>query len=143
MLGIRRGNVYRHVPAHHGREDGKTGRREGEPRPSVPPSLPPAWDHPVLLTVASKGEGIDPLADALDRHHNWLTTSGDLLHRRRQRLLERTREVVDRATRRWLWQETQAERLVRDRLDDLTQGRVSPYELAAEILDGLRQGERV
>jgi LAO/AO transport system kinase len=143
MLGIRRGNAYRHVPAHHGREDGKAGRREGEPHPAVPPSSLPAWDHPVLLTSASKGEGIDPLADALDRHHHWLTTSGELLHRRRQRLLERTREVVDRATRRWLWQETQAERLVRDRLDDVAQGRVSPYDLAAEILDGLRQGEQV
>jgi GTPase len=149
MLGIRRGNAYRHVPAHHGREDGKTGRREGGAKsdadalPAVPPSRLPVWDHPVLLTAASKGEGIDPLTDALDRHHDWLTTSGELLHRRRQRLLERTREVVDRATRRWLWQETQAERLVRDRLDDLAQGRVSPYDLAAEILDWLRQGERV
>jgi len=133
MLGIRRGNVYRHVPAHHGRDA----------RPAVPPSRRPDWDHPVLLTSASKGEGIDQVIGALDRHHEWLTASGELQHRRRERLLDRTREVVDRATRRWLWQETQAERLVRDRLDDVAHGRLSPYDLAAEIVDGLRQGERV
>jgi len=149
MLGIRRGSGYRHVPPHHGpREDGKAGGREAsrsgaEPRPAVPPSRHPAWDHPVLLTIASKGEGIDQLTDALDRHHHWLTASGELEQRRRQRLLERTREVVDRATRRWLWQETQAERVVRGRLDEVAQGRLSPYSLAAEIVDGLRQGERV
>jgi len=72
-----------------------------------------------------------------------LRLPGFLERRRRQRMYERTREVVDRATRRWLWQETQAERLVRDRLDEVTEGRLSPYDLAAEILDGLRQGEQV
>jgi len=87
--------------------------------------------------------GVDALADALDRHHESLAAFGELETRRRQRLLERTREVVDRATRRWLWHETQAERLVQDRLDELADGRLSPYDLAAEILEGLRQGERV
>jgi LAO/AO transport system kinase len=117
-----------------------------ESLPAGPPARLPAsdaWEQPVFLTTASKGEGIDQLADALDRHHEWLITSGELQHRRRQRLLERTREVVERAARRWLWQETQAERLVCERLDDVARGRLSPYELAAEILDGLRQGEQV
>jgi len=58
-------------------------------------------------------------------------------------MFERTREVVDRATRRWLWQETPAEQLVRGRLDEVADGRLSPYDLAAEILDELRQGEQV
>jgi hypothetical protein len=50
---------------------------------------------------------------------------------------------VDRAARRWIWQETRAERTVRERLDEVVAGRLSPYGLAAEILDGLREGERV
>jgi len=33
--------------------------------------------------------------------------------------------------------------VVRGRLDEVAQGRLSPYSLAAEIVDGLRQGERV
>jgi LAO/AO transport system kinase len=133
-LGIRRGNAYRHVPAHHGRPDG---------RPSARPPEPEGWEQPVLLASAAKGEGTDALVDALDRHHAWLEQSGELVRRRRRRLLERTREVVERAARRWLWEETAADRLVRERMDELADGRLSPYELAAEILDGLRQGERV
>ena len=83
------------------------------------------------------------LADALDGHHQWLTETGELGVRRRRRLVERTREVVDRAARQWIWQETAAEQMINDRLDDLAAGRTSPYEVAVEVLDGLKQGTRV
>ena len=36
-----------------------------------------------------------------------------------------------------------AEQLIRDRLDDVLAGRTSPYELAADVLDSLKQGSRV
>jgi LAO/AO transport system kinase len=101
------------------------------------------WDHPVLLAVAAKGEGVAELVEALDRHRAWLERSGELLLRRRHRFLDRTREVVDRATRRWVWGETRAEETIEAHLDDVMAGRLSPYELAAEVLDGLKQGERI
>jgi len=97
----------------------------------------------VLLTSAAKGEGIPDLVQALDRHHEWLSTSSELEQRRRRRLLERTREVVERATRRWLWDETRAEQLINDKLDVMAGGRLSPYELAAEVVEELKQGERI
>jgi hypothetical protein len=50
---------------------------------------------------------------------------------------------VDRATRRWLWDETRAEQLIADRLDELEAGRISPYDVAAEVLEGLKQGARI
>jgi LAO/AO transport system kinase len=154
-LGIRRGNAYRNVPAHHGYQ---AVRRSGGPAvagdanparsgPSTarPPDRPTAdrWDHPVVLTVAAKGEGVDELIAALDRHHEWLTRSGSLEERRRRRMLERTREVVERAARRWMWQETQAEQVIGQRLDQVVEGRLSPYEVATEVVDGLKQGARL
>ena len=96
-----------------------------------------------MLTAAAKGEGTADLVGALDRLHDWLVDSGTLDQRRRRRLLDRTREVVDRATRRWLWEETRADELIAARLDEIVAGRVSPYEVAAEVLDGLKQGERI
>lgn len=100
------------------------------------------WEHPVLLTSAARGEGITELADALDRQFEWLASTGELEARRRRRLLDRTREVVDRAARRWLWEETGAERHVAGRLDDVAEGRASPYDVAAEVVEGLKQGAR-
>jgi LAO/AO transport system kinase len=139
-LGIRRGNAFRHVPAHHGRRAGPT-RAADDGRPADGAAAP-AWEQPVVLTVSTKGEGIAELVDALDRHHAWLAGSGTLTERRRGRLLDRTREVVDRATRRWVWDETRTDQRIAGRLDEIVAGRVSPYEVAAEVVEGLKQGER-
>jgi GTPase len=139
-LGIRRGNAYRNMPAHHGYRASRPGKRSDD-APTAPPS--DRWEHPVVLTVAVRNEGTDELIAALDRHHEWLARSGTLDQRRRRRMLERTREVVDRATHRWIWHETQAERLISDRLDEVVEGRLSPYDVATEVLDGLKQGARL
>jgi hypothetical protein len=55
-------------------------------------------------------------------------------------MLERSREVFERALRRWVWSDTDAESRLAARLEDEMAGRVSPYEVAAEVLDGLKQG---
>jgi LAO/AO transport system kinase len=136
-LGIRGGNAFRHVPAHHGfkaRAKAETDAPAAE--------LNQAWKQPVLATIAAKGEGIDEVVEALDAHRAWLEASGTMRERRRRRLEERTHEVVDRALIRWVWDETAAEQAIRDRVDDLESGQVSPYELAASILDALKQGAR-
>jgi LAO/AO transport system kinase len=133
-LGIRMGNAFRHVKAHHGpmeKTDGAGGPPIG------------VWKHPVLATVAVKGEGIAELAAALDAHFEWLVATGELETRRRRRAIERTREVVNRAARQWIWQETAADQMIADRVDDLVTGRSSPYDVAAEILESLKQGMRV
>ncbi|MEO6020121.1 MAG: methylmalonyl Co-A mutase-associated GTPase MeaB [Knoellia sp.] len=43
------------------------------------------WRTPVVTTVASRGDGIPDLVDALAAHWKWLTDSGALLKRRRHR----------------------------------------------------------
>ncbi|HEX6615241.1 MAG TPA: methylmalonyl Co-A mutase-associated GTPase MeaB [Gemmatimonadales bacterium] len=136
-LGIRRGNAFRHVPAHHG---WRAERRTTAPREDG--TRVAAWMPPVLLATAARGEGIGELVAALDRHHDWLVASGTLEERRRSRLLDRTREVVDRATRRWVWEESRADERIAERLGEIAAGRVSPYEVAAGVLDELKQGER-
>ena len=108
-----------------------------------PPLRPSAWEQPVILASAVKNEGVTDLIAALDRHYDWLNQSGELEQRRRRRMLERTREVVDRATRKWVWEETRAEQLISERLDQVAQGRVSPYELAQDVLEELKQGEKI
>jgi LAO/AO transport system kinase len=134
MLGVRRGNVFAHVPAHHG-SDKRPLRSES---PTVRPS--DGWEPPVLTTVASTGEGVDTLIAALDRHHDHLVASGTLAERRKRRLAARTRAVVDRAIRQWVREETRAEELLARRLPEVAEGGRSPYDVAAEILDQLRSG---
>jgi LAO/AO transport system kinase len=131
MLGIRRGNAFRHVTPHH-RRDG-TARAAG-----AAGAAPEGWEAPVLGTVAATGEGVPALAAALERHAAYLETSGQLVARRRARLAARTRAVLERAVRRWLTEATRAEELLAQRLDDVADGRKSPYDVAAEILDQVK-----
>src|SRR5438874_10688150 len=129
MLGIRRGNAFAHVRPHHGKAN----------LPTVQPSND--WESPVLATVASKGEGITELAAGLDRHHEYLATSGKLTEGRKRRLAARTRAVVNRTIRQWVLDETQAEELLAQRLDEVATGTTSPYEVAAEVLQRMRNGK--
>ena len=133
MLGIRRGNAYRHVAAHH-RPDGRTG---GQSDRTI---AQPAWEPVVLQTVAPKGEGIPSLIEALDRHRAYLEASGRLAVRRRERLAERTRAAVNRAVQQWVWEGSGAEAILTQALDDMSAGTRSPYEVAAEILEQAKSG---
>jgi len=144
-LGIRLGNAFRGMKAHHGVDltAAAAKKQRGKEDISHDGSAAPGWDHPVLLTSAVKGEGTAALIEALDKHERWMRESGELAARRTKRLAARTREVVDRSVHRWIWQETRAEELVRERLDDLAAGRISPYELAHEIVAGVKEGARV
>jgi len=137
MLGIRSGNAFAHITPHHNPRAAKGGGgRRGEAAATAD-----SWEAPVLNTVASKGEGIGDLVAALDRHHDYLASSRKLEERRKGRLAARTRAVVNRAIRQWVWDETRAEELLARRLDDVAAGTRSPYEVAAEVLEQVRNGK--
>lgn len=44
-----------------------------------------SWRTPILQTVASKGQGVDEVVDAIEAHRAWLTQTGKLDERRRAR----------------------------------------------------------
>jgi GTPase len=133
MLGIRRGNAFRHVAPHH------VARPRVE-RPAAPASDAPAWEPPVLVTVAPKGEGVADLVAALDRHHAYLEASGRLERVRRERLVERTRAVVNRALWHQVWAASPAEAILAQALDDMSAGTRSPYDVAADIMEQAKSG---
>jgi LAO/AO transport system kinase len=135
MLGIRKGNAFAHITPHHNPRAVKGGQGRSKAVTTD------EWAAPVLTTIASKGEGIADLVAALDRHHEYLATSGKREERRKRRLAARTRAVVNRAIRQWVWDETHAEDLVSKRLDDVAAGTRSPYDVAAEVLQQMRNGK--
>ena len=135
-LDLRAGKAFKNIPAHHGAlKTMTTAAREAE-RES-------GWRPPVLQMIAAKGEGIDPLVAALDQHWNESSANGTLDGRRRARLAERTRAVVDRTVQRWLWSEGPATHILSERLDDAATGGTSPYDIAAEVVAAVKEGVRV
>jgi len=148
MLGIRRGNAYRHVAAHHH----PTAQPPQPPESAVPdggsPTLEggasggPGWEPPVLKTVAREGVGAEDLVDLLERHFETLFQSGGLEAIRRERLARHTRAVVDRALSMLVWEEGDGEARLEAGLDAVVHGRMSPYKLAHDIVSDLQQARR-
>ncbi len=55
------------------------------------------WVPPIVKCVALRGEGIDELATALERHHAWVTGTEAGRARRHERLAEELRETLREA----------------------------------------------
>jgi LAO/AO transport system kinase len=141
MLGIRRGNAFRHVAPHHRPARRSGGKMESSSDAAArPPAYPPNWEPPVLATVAVQGTGVAELTEALDRHYDYLEASGALEVRRRERLRKRMRNVAERVVRQWVWEATRADELLEERFDEVADGRKSPYDVAAEILEQVKSG---
>jgi LAO/AO transport system kinase len=135
MLGIRRGQAYRHIAPHHRPELTPPGGRETE----AASGADDRWEPPVILTSAVKGEGTESLVDALEKHREYLERSGELRRRRRERIEQLTREVVDRTLRQLVWGESDAELRLASGLERVLRGERTPYELASEIVAAVRK----
>ena len=129
-LGLRTGQAYRHMTAKAGH--GPTHRKtDAQTHGRTDAQTHKGWEPPVLATVAAKGEGVNELVEAMDKHYAMLLATGTLAERRRTRTIVRTREVVERAMRR----------VVAHELKDIDPSH-SPYETAAAIVARL-QGSTV
>lgn len=96
-----------------------------------------AWAIPVIRTIAQDGTGVDELARTLDRHRVYLEASGELSRRRRARLAERVRAVVERRLQRMAWRSGRGEEILGASLAALETGETSPYAVAEEIVNEL------
>ena len=76
-----------HASTHHMLHHGQLMAVEGV-SPNGENSPEHAWQIPVLKTTAIKGEGIEPVVAAIDRHFNHLQESGELTNRNRTRLID-------------------------------------------------------
>lgn len=101
------------------------------------------WRPPVLTTVARRGEGVEAVVAAIDRHRAWLVESGELAERRRRRFQLRLEGIL---TQRLLAIAERSQALERVLERALAEG-ADPYQAAdrlfAEVLGALgRSGGR-
>jgi LAO/AO transport system kinase len=82
---------------------------------------PGLWRPPVVKTVAAKGEGLDEVMEALDKHVAWMEETGTLRDRRVRRAGDEIESI--------------ALQQLRARMGDLRHGN-GVDELAAEVVDG-------
>jgi LAO/AO transport system kinase len=95
-----------------------------------------SWRPPIVATTASKGEGVADVVAALDDHHEWLISSGELEKRRVRRAREEI-EAIALTALRDRWGDVHG----RSELDDLAAlvaaGESDPYAAADTLLASL------
>ncbi len=133
MLGLRAGATNAPAPAHHGVEL-KNLNPIRVARQAAKDEAPAVWVPHVLQTVAAKEEGISEVLGALERHFNYLQTTGDLRERRRSRLRDRVVDVVEQRVRTRLWRDDATNAWVDAQLPALEAGSETPFGVADTLL---------
>ena len=96
---------------------------------------PPAdWDVPVVRTEAVRGEGIDEVAAALDRHHAHVESGGLLNERRRRNLRGSVLAIATGRLRRALEARIREDPEVQALLERVVERRMDPASAADAIL---------
>ena len=99
-------------------------------------SEPGLWRPPVVKTVAARGEGLDDVMEAVDKHVEWLSSSGALRQRRLARAGTEIEAIAMAALRSRIASLRHDESL--DRLAaDVVDGRSDPYAAADQVVAAL------
>ncbi|MCF2528708.1 methylmalonyl Co-A mutase-associated GTPase MeaB [Yinghuangia soli] len=132
------GDVY--VVNKADRDGAQTTARELNHMLSLGPSRgPESWRPPILKTVASRGEGLDEVVEALEKHRAWMAANGTLDLRRRRRVRAEI-EAIALAELRSRMGDVAEGRRADGLADRILAGTLDPYAAADELIDGLAQG---
>ena len=97
---------------------------------------PGDWRPPVVKLVASRGEGIDELVAEIARHREWLTASGTLHTRRRERHAGEIEAIAVTALRARM-ADVRHGRQLAELADAVLDRKLDPYAAADALLDAL------
>ena len=109
------------------------GRVEPSPKKSQPTTEETIWIPPILQTIATEGDGIPKLAEAIARHRKFLQTSGDLRRRERARLQNEI-ELRIQDTLLTQWRETISNGQYEVMLDQLVEREISPLKVVEMLI---------
>ncbi len=87
------------------------------------------WTPPMVMTVATKGTGIQEFREALDSHVAHLRATGEFDRRRDRRLRRRVERMVEEHLVGQFWKQHR-----RDQLEAAIRSHKSPHEISLELL---------
>lgn len=116
----------------------RTFRHHGtllENPPETQPGGPGTWTPPILRTVATEGDGVPELVEAIARHRAHLETTGEWQRRDQARLQAELEALVAQRLFEG-WRRKVAPAFYREILDRLARRAISPHQAAEAVMDG-------
>jgi LAO/AO transport system kinase len=93
------------------------------------------WQVPIVRTEATRGTGIDELADKIDEHRAHIEAEGSLIERRRRNLMNEVLAIATFRMRRELEAAVREDPEVRELLDRVVSRELDPASAATTILE--------
>ncbi|WP_380285364.1 methylmalonyl Co-A mutase-associated GTPase MeaB [Kitasatospora purpeofusca] len=97
---------------------------------------PGDWRPPIVKTVAARGEGVDEVVEALEKHRAWLDEHGGLAVRRRRRAADEIEAIALAALRARIG-DLHGDRQLAALADRVAVGELDPYGAADRLVAGL------
>jgi LAO/AO transport system kinase len=93
------------------------------------------WRVPIVKTEASRGEGIEELAKAIEDHGAYIASEGTLAERRRRNLMNEVLALAAGRLRRRLEESLHDDESVRQLFDEVVARRIDPSTAATKLLE--------
>ncbi|MGY1453153.1 methylmalonyl Co-A mutase-associated GTPase MeaB [Streptomyces sp. SS8] len=97
---------------------------------------PGDWRPPIVKTVAARGEGVDEVVEALEKHRAWMEERGVLAERRRARAAREVETIAVTALRERIG-DLHGDRRLDALAERIASGTLDPYSAADELVAGL------
>ncbi|MFC5664673.1 methylmalonyl Co-A mutase-associated GTPase MeaB [Kitasatospora misakiensis] len=94
------------------------------------------WRPPIVKTVAARGEGVDEVVEALEKHRAWLDEHGELAVRRARRAAEEIEAIALAALRARIG-DLHGDRQLAALAERVVAGELDPYGAADRLVAGL------
>ncbi|RZS32505.1 LAO/AO transport system kinase [Herbihabitans rhizosphaerae] len=95
------------------------------------------WRQPIVKTVASRGEGVDEVLDAIASHRQWMAEHGELEDRRRARAAGEVEAIAVETLRARLGDVHGGDKLER-LAKQVAAGDLDPYAAADSLIEAVR-----
>jgi LAO/AO transport system kinase len=93
------------------------------------------WRVPIIKTEASRGEGVEELAEKIGEHRVFIEEQGTLAERRRRNLMNEVVALAAGRLRRSLEERVRDDAEVQELLDEVVARRLDPSSAAARLLE--------
>ncbi|WP_371499214.1 methylmalonyl Co-A mutase-associated GTPase MeaB [Kitasatospora sp. NBC_00374] len=97
---------------------------------------PGDWRPPIVKTVAARGEGMDEVVEALEKHRAWLAETGELAARRRRRAADEVQAIALAALRARIG-DLHGDRRLSALAERVAAGELDPYGAADQLVADL------
>ncbi|MGX1881323.1 methylmalonyl Co-A mutase-associated GTPase MeaB [Streptomyces sp. NPDC055287] len=99
---------------------------------------PGDWRPPIVKTVAARGEGIDEVVEALEKHRAWMEERGVLGERRAKRAAHEVETIAVTALRERIG-DLRGDRRLGALAERIVAGELDPYAAADELVAGITE----